>query len=55
MSKTKIEVDDQEAREFELFRLCKMLTNGERFEYLQHQRTKEGRVIIHLKVKKNEL
>ena len=50
METISITLNKQEAKEFELFRLCKMLANEENFEYLQHQKTRGGRLIIHLKV-----
>jgi len=51
---TKIELTEQEANEFKLFRLFKFLANGEEFEYLQHQRVRGGRMIIHLKLRESK-
>ena len=51
--KAKIEIDQDEVKSFQLWCLAKMLSANDRFEYLKHEKIRDGRLIIHVKVIKN--
>lgn len=51
-SKAKIELDQDEVKNFQLWCLAKMLSADEKFEYLKHEKIRDGRLIIHVKLYK---
>lgn len=53
MPETQITLSEEEAREFELFCACKMINNSQKFEYLKHEKIRDGRLIIHFKTFNN--